>query len=198
MSSEKTTNNYDEGFISRFCFHYARCGSVPKCVAPLLAEFPLMSFNSDDLNALRARMRKKNGGVDRLNESRDEYTLQIAEMQNIVSQENILSGKRSIDASVNQAISHLEEVTMMLESEEVGTRGFSSLLNLKKSLMELISKYSGLDAVMDVKRAYALGLLKQGKPDEASAAITGVTKKEEKKTITFMDDDDDDEDLFDV
>jgi hypothetical protein len=157
-----------------------------------------MSFNSDDLNALRARMRKKNGGVDRLNESRDEYTLQIAEMQNIVSQENILSGKRSIDASVNQAISHLEEVTMMLESEEVGTRGFSSLLNLKKSLMELISKYSGLDAVMDVKRAYALGLLKQGKPDEASAAITGVTKKEEKKTITFMDDDDDDEDLFDV
>jgi hypothetical protein len=197
MSSEKTTNNYDEGFILRFCFHYSRCGSVPKCVAPLLAEFPLMSFNSDDLNALRARMRKKNNGVDRLNESRDEYTMQIAEMQNIVSQDNILKGKKSIDESVQQSIKHLEEVTGMLELEEVGTKGFYVLLRLKKDLMELISKFSGLDAVMDVKRAYALGLLKQGKPDEASAAITGVTKKEEKKQITFMDDDEDD-DAFDV
>lgn len=194
--ADKSNNVYDENFMNRFAYHYARCGSVPKCVAPLLEDFPLMEFNYDDLNALRSRARKKNDGVDLLNATRDEYTIKIAEMQNVVSADNIIKGKSAIDDAVKRAIEHLIEVDSHLVDAPIDGKLFSMLLTLKKTLMELISKHSGLDSVQDIKRAYALGLLKQGKPEEASAIITGTAKAVEKQKVCFMDDDEDDEDFL--
>ena len=186
-------NQYDDGFMARFAYHYARIGSVPLCVKPLLEDFPMMDrFNKGDLNQLRSRHRKKTG-EDLLEAERSKYMEEMSEVNNLTAIDNIRNGKESIDSSIEILIEKLNDCNTMILEHEVGTKMFMILMNTQKSLMELISKFTGIEDAMAVKRAYAFSLLKQGKVDDANAAITGVKKVEESQVPQLMDGDYDDE-----
>jgi len=190
-------NNYDDAFMARFAYHYARTGSVPQCIPLLLDDFPYMEvFNKNDLNQLRIRKRRQLG-VDLLQEERERHIDEISSL-NTMAIDNIKNGKDAIDEGMDVLISKLQHCNILLQEHEVGTKMFSVLLMTQEKLATQISKYTGIDAAMDVKKAMALTLLKQGKPDEAQEAITGIKRVQESLIPQIMDgsydaDDDDDE-----
>ena len=190
-------NNYDDAFMARFAYHYARTGSVPQCIPLLLDDFPHMeAFNKNDLNQLRIRKRRQLG-VDLLQEERERHIDEISSL-NTMAIDNIKNGKDAIDEGMDVLISKLQHCNILLQEHDVGTKMFSILLMTQEKLATQISKYTGIDAAMDVKKAMALTLLKQGKPDEAQEAITGIKRVQESLIPQIMDgsydvDDDDDE-----
>lgn len=193
-------NQYDDAFMARFAYHYARTGSVPQCIALLQADFPTMAkFNKHDLNQLRVRKRRMLG-VDLLQAEREKYLDEINEL-NTVAIDNIKNGKDAIDEGVDILIQKLQKCNEMIQQQEVGTKMFGILLMTQANLTSQISKYSGIDDAMAVKRAMALSLLKQGKPDEAHEAITGIKKAQESVVPQIMDgsyDDDDEDETIEV
>jgi hypothetical protein len=190
-------NNYDDAFMARFAYHYARTGSVPQCIPLLLDDFQHMeAFNKNDLNQLRIRKRRQLG-VDLLQEERERHIDEISSL-NTMAIDNIKNGKDAIDEGMDVLISKLQHCNTLLQEHDVGTKMFSILLMTQEKLATQISKYTGIDAAMDVKKAMALTLLKQGKPDEAQEAITGIKRVQESLIPQIMDgsydvDDDDDE-----
>ena len=186
-------NQYDDGFMARFAYHYARTGSVPQCVSLLRADFPMMdSFNKNDLSQLRSRTKKKLG-EDLLEAERAKYLEEMSEVNNLTAIDNIRNGKESIDSGMEILIAKLNDCNEMIAIHEVGTKMFMILLNTQQTLMGLISKFTGIDSAMKVKEAYAVSLLRQGKIDDANAAITGVKKVEESLVPQLMDGDYDDD-----
>lgn len=153
----------------------------------------MAKFNKHDLNQLRVRKRKQMGGMDLLQSERDRYLEEINEL-NTVAIDNIKNGKDAIDDGIDILNQKLQKCNELLDQQEVGTKMFGILLMTQEKLMTMISKYSGIDDAMAVKRAMALSLLKQGKPDEAHEAITGIKKAQESVVPQIMDGSYDDED----
>lgn len=191
-------NNYDEAFLARFAFHFARTGSVPLCLPLLRAEFPHMAeFNKHDLNQLRGRLRRKTG-EDIFAQERMKYLEEVGELTDMTPVDNIRNGKQAIDSGIEILVSKLNKCNEMIEISEPMTKEFNILLMTQSKLMELISKFSGIDDAMAVKRAHALSFLKQGKIDEANEAITGVRKPQEDTTPKIMDGEYEDDDEIEI
>lgn len=166
---------------------------MPQCVSLLLADFPMMEkFNKGDLNQLRARHRKKSG-EDLLEAERQKYLEEMSEVNDLTAIDNIRKGKESIDNGIEILINKLDDCNKMISMHDVGTKMFMLLMNTQQTLMGLISKFSGIEDAMAVKKAFAFSLLKAGKADDAHAAITGVKKVEESQIPQLMDGDYDDE-----
>lgn len=200
--TNKSMNNYDDAFYARFAYHYARTNSVPQCIPLLRDDFPHMdAFNKNDLNQLRIR-RKKQMGFDLLAEEREKYVAEVSEL-NTTAVDNIKNGKDAIDDGMDILIEKLNRCNELIQEAEVGTKMFNILLMTQEKLAAQISKYTGIDAAMDVKKAMALSLLKQGKPDEAQEAITGIKKVQESLIPQIMDgsydeDEEENDDTIDV
>lgn len=186
-------NNYDDYFMERFTHHYARVGSVPQCIPLLRDDFPQMEvFNKADLNQLIMRKRK-NLGYCPMKKAREEYMSEI-EGLNTTAIDNIRNGKNAIDDGIDILIEKLNRCNELLGLSEVGTKEFSILMMTQQNLMTSISRYSGIDAAMDLKKAMAFSLLKQGKGKEATEVLTGEKVTEESIVPRIMDDDYSDED----
>lgn len=190
-------NNYDEVFINRLAFHFARTNSIPQCIPLLKAEFPTMGeFNKYDLNALRGRIRK-NTGVDLLQVEREKYLEEVQGLK-FTAMDNIRNGKDEIDNSMEILIEKLKKTNELIELAEPLTKEFNILLLTQKNLIDAIAKYTGIDDAMAVNKALAMSLLKQGKADEANEVITGHKKPQEDVIPQIMDGDYADSDDDDI
>ncbi len=192
-------NKYNSTFMGRFAFYLARRGSTPNCVDPLSQEFPDTSFNANDLNNAKMRWINKNGS-DIFDDAQKSYDAEVSNANAELTFTNIKDGKKVIDESVTILINKLEQVNLKLSEYDPEEKLFLTYLRIQTNLMEQISKHSGLDDVAAVRRAKALALFKNGKGEDASAAIAGKTIEDKSFQPKFMDDVDDDEDdsLIDI
>ena len=179
-------NRYDQNFKDRFAYHYARVGSVARCVEPLLADFPDYEvFNRNDLNQLHNRIRNELGYCP-LTKAREDYMAEL-EGLNSLPMDNIRSGKKAIDEGLEILINKLNRYNQLLSEAEVGEKIFNSLLFTQKMLTDQISKYSGIESAMKLKEAMAHDLLKKGKGEEATRMLTGMTTTIDDSVPKIMD-----------
>jgi len=186
-------NKYDEEFIRRFAYHFARAGSSPKCIEPLSNEFPSYTITANDLNNLKCRLRDK-GSDAVFEEEKQKYLAEISDAQSLVKGCNIREGQAAINDSIDKLIYKLVTVNERLETYDPEEKMFLFYFNLQSRLMEQVAKYSGIDDVNAVLRAQALSLLKSGKSEEASNVITGSKTAVKSYEPKFLDSDDDDDD----